>query len=115
MKSLLLMVATGLWFFVTAGNNLEFLSSAPAADVIYEDDAYDTDDSNVEFDKTLVVGIINNPPSESSYREANDMDMKRVFCASNGYDAYFFYSLKNDEQIEGAYRYIEEGVSLIIT
>ena len=46
----------------------------------------------------ISVGIVNNPPSESGYREANVEDFEKVFSAENGYDTQTFYSLKNDEQ-----------------
>ena len=44
------------------------------------------------------VGIINNDPNESGYRTANDADLKRVFTEENGYDASYYYSLRNDEK-----------------
>ena len=37
--------------------------------------------------ENLKVGIVNNPPSESGYREANVKDFEKVFSADNGYDA----------------------------
>ena len=50
----------------------------------------------------ITVGIVNNPPSESGYREANVKDFEKVFTAENGYEAKTFYSLKNDEQLNAA-------------
>ena len=50
----------------------------------------------------VTVGIVNNPPSESGYREANVKDFEAVFSAENGYVAKTFYSLKNDEQLSAA-------------
>ena len=41
----------------------------------------------------IKVGIVNNPPSESGYREANVKDFEKVFSAENGYEAKTFYSL----------------------
>ncbi|MBR5897652.1 MAG: sugar ABC transporter substrate-binding protein, partial [Lachnospiraceae bacterium] len=46
----------------------------------------------------IKVGVVNNPPSESGYREANVKDMEAVFSKENGYELKAFYSLKNDEQ-----------------
>ena len=57
----------------------------------------------------ITVGIVNNPPSESGYREANVKDMEKVFSAENGYSAKTFYSIKNDEQLNAAQQFITEG------
>ena len=34
----------------------------------------------------IKVGVVNNPPSESGYREANVKDMESVFSDANGYE-----------------------------
>ena len=60
------------------------------------------------------VGIINNPPSESGYREANVRDFETVFTAANGYDAMTFYSITNDEQLNAARQFITEGVDYLL-
>ena len=65
-------------------------------------------------DGPIKVGIINNDPSESGYRTANVNDLKATFSAENGYDAQFFYSLKNDEQIQAAQKYITDGVDYLL-
>lgn len=62
----------------------------------------------------IKVGIINNDPNESGYRTANDADMKRVFTEENGYDASFYYSLKNDEQIAAAQQMIQDEVDYLL-
>ena len=62
----------------------------------------------------ISVGIINNDPNESGYRTANDADLKRVFCEENGYDAQFYYSLKNDEQIAAAQQMIQDEVDYLL-
>ncbi len=62
----------------------------------------------------IKVGIINNDPNESGYRTANDADMKRVFTEANGYDAQFYYSLKNDEQIAAAQQMIQDEVDYLL-
>lgn len=71
---------------------------------------------NVSGDKgdTIKVGIINNDPNESGYRTANDKDMKAMFTKENGYDASFAYSLKNDEQIASAQKFIQDGVDYLL-
>ena len=62
----------------------------------------------------IKVGIINNDPNESGYRTANDKDMKNTFTEANGYDASFAYSLKNDEQITAAQKFIQDGVDYLL-
>lgn len=62
----------------------------------------------------IKVGIINNDPNESGYRTANDKDLKETFTEENGYDASFAYSLKNDEQITAAQKFIQDGVDYLL-
>ena len=62
----------------------------------------------------IKVGIINNDPNESGYRTANDKDMKNTFTKENGYDASFAYSLKNDEQIAAAQKFIQDEVDYLL-
>jgi len=62
----------------------------------------------------IKVGVINNPPSESGYREANVKDMESVFSQANGYELKTFYSLKNDEQLQAAQGFITEGVDYLL-
>lgn len=65
-------------------------------------------------DAKIKVGIINNDPNESGYRTANDKDLKAKFTSANGYDASFAYSLKNDEQIQSAQKFIQDGVDYLL-
>ena len=67
-----------------------------------------------EDDGLIKVGIINNDPNESGYRTANDADMKKMFTEANGYSASFAYSLKNDEQITAAQKFIQDGVDYLL-
>ena len=62
----------------------------------------------------IKVGIINNDPNESGYRTANDKDMKAMFTEENRYEASFAYSLKNDEQITAAQKFIQDGVDYLL-
>ena len=62
----------------------------------------------------IKVGIINNDPNESGYRTANVNDMKATFTEENGYDASFAYSLKNEEQIQSAQKFITDGVDYLL-
>ena len=62
----------------------------------------------------IKVGVVNNPPSESGYREANVKDMEKVFSAENGYELKTSYSLKNDEQLQAAQGFITEGVDYLL-
>ena len=59
-------------------------------------------------------GSINNAPNESAYRTANDADLKAMFTEENGYDASFAYSLKNDEQITAAQKFIQDEVDYLL-
>ena len=65
-------------------------------------------------DNLITVGVINNPPSESGYREANVNDFAAVFTKENGYDASFYYSIKNDEQLSAARQFITDGVDYLL-
>lgn len=62
----------------------------------------------------IKVGIINNDPNESGYRTANDKDLKATFTEANGYEASFAYSMKNDEQIAAAQKFIQDGVDYLL-
>jgi simple sugar transport system substrate-binding protein len=61
----------------------------------------------------ITVGIINNPPSESGYRTANDRDMKDVFTG-NGYAASFAYSIQFEEQLVAFNQFVTDGVDYIL-
>lgn len=62
----------------------------------------------------IKVGIINLDPNESGYRTANVRNMQETFTEANGYDAAFFYSQNNDEQIAQAQKYIQDGVDYLL-
>ncbi|MFA5658843.1 MAG: ABC transporter substrate-binding protein [Oscillospiraceae bacterium] len=72
------------------------------------------EDSKESKASLIKVGIINNDPNESGYRTANDKDMKATFTEANGYDASFSYSLKNDEQIAAAQKFIQDDVDYLL-
>ena len=75
----------------------------------------DTPATGGNDEQTLIkVGIINNDPNESGYRTANDKDMKATFTEENGYEASFAYSLKNDEQIAAAQKFIQDEVDYLL-
>ena len=83
------------------GNSGSAGNDAPAAD-------------NKGSGELIKVGIINNDPNESGYRNANDKDMKATFTEENGYEAHFAYSLKNDEQIAYAQQFIQDEVDYLL-
>ena len=62
----------------------------------------------------IKVGVVNNPPSESGYREANVKDMETVFSKENGYELKTSYSQKNDDQLQAAQGFITEGVDYLL-
>ena len=64
--------------------------------------------------KVIKVGIVNNPPSESGYREANVKNFEEVFSAENGYEPLTAYTLKNDEQLSAAQQFITDGVDYLL-
>lgn len=65
-------------------------------------------------DRLIRVGIINNNPNESGYRRANDNDLKAAFTEENGFDASFAYSLRNEEQITYAQKYIQDEMDYLL-
>jgi simple sugar transport system substrate-binding protein len=62
----------------------------------------------------IKVGIVNLPPEESGYRQANVEDMNAVFSAANGYDAKQTNTMDNSEQIAAAKGYIRDGVDYLL-
>ena len=60
------------------------------------------------------VGIVNLPPEESGYRQANVEDMNNVFSRANGYDAKQTNTMDNSEQIAAARGYIRDGVDYLL-
>jgi simple sugar transport system substrate-binding protein len=63
---------------------------------------------------TIKVGIVNLPPEESGYRQANVEDMNAVFSAANGYDMSQNNTADNSEQIAAAEGYIRDGVDYLL-
>ena len=97
--------------------------SAPASSTASTDTESTSDSASASTDTAadtsasgdlIKVGIINNDPNESGYRTANDKDMKNTFTEANGYEASFAYSLKNDEQITAAQKFIQDGVDYLL-
>jgi len=64
--------------------------------------------------KLIKVGIVNLPPEESGYRQANVEDMNNVFSRANGYDAKQTNTADNSEQIAAAQGYIRDGVDYLL-
>ena len=65
-------------------------------------------------DTLIKVGIVNLPPEESGYRQANVEDMNTVFSKANGYDAKQTNTGDNSEQIAAAQGYIRDGVDYLL-
>ncbi|MDR2506328.1 MAG: substrate-binding domain-containing protein [Oscillospiraceae bacterium] len=70
--------------------------------------------SSAGADELIKVGIINNPPSESGYRTANDNDFKAAFTQENGYDASFAYSILLEEQLAAFNQFVNDGADYIL-
>lgn len=95
-------------------DDAEPASTTQDADADADDaDADDAEEPAASGD-LIKVGIINNDPNESGYRTANVNDLKETFTEENGYDASFAYSLKNDEQITAAQKFIQDGVDYLL-
>ncbi|MBN2511260.1 MAG: substrate-binding domain-containing protein [Spirochaetales bacterium] len=62
----------------------------------------------------IKVGIVNLPPEESGYRQANVEAMNSVFSKENGYDAKQTNTGDNTEQIAAAKGYIRDGVDYLL-
>ncbi len=62
----------------------------------------------------IKVGIVNLPPEESGYRQANVEDMNNVFSKANGYDTKQTNTGDNSEQIAAAKGYIRDGVDYLL-
>jgi simple sugar transport system substrate-binding protein len=62
----------------------------------------------------IKIGIVNLPPEESGYRQANVEDMNNVFSKANGYDAKQTNTGDNSEQIAAAKGYIRDGVNYLL-
>ena len=95
----------------TASTDTESTSDSASAST---DTAADTAADTSASGELIKVGIINNDPNESGYRTANDKDLKEMFTEENGYEASFAYSLKNDEQITAAQKFIQDGVDYLL-
>ncbi|MDE6635497.1 MAG: substrate-binding domain-containing protein [Lachnospiraceae bacterium] len=89
-------------------------TEAPAADDNQTDEANTDDDASKGSDELIYVGVINNNPTESGYRTANDADLKEKFCEANGYKAEFVYGDKNEEQLERAQKLIQNGIDYLL-
>ncbi len=63
---------------------------------------------------SIKVGIVNLPPEESGYRQANVDAMNSVFSAEKGYDAKQTNTGDNSEQIAAAKGYIRDGVDYLL-
>ncbi|MBO4338176.1 MAG: substrate-binding domain-containing protein [Lachnospiraceae bacterium] len=83
----------------------------PSIDIKEPEEEITEDISNLE---TLRVGLVNNIPAESSYREANVKDFEEVFSSKNGYELEAYYSIYNDEQIDAARMLIAEGIDVLL-
>ncbi len=102
-----------LLFSLTLGLTA-FTGCGPAADNSSASNNGAPAGNNTSSGELIKVGIINNDPNESGYRNANDKDMKSTFCEANGYAASFAYSLKNEEQIAAAQTFIQNEVDYLL-
>jgi simple sugar transport system substrate-binding protein len=112
------LAATMVLGLTACGSAAADTAAAPAAEPAKEEAAAPAADAAAPAadasGELIKVGIINNDPNESGYRTANDKDLKETFCEANGYEASFAYSLKNDEQITAAQKFIQDGVDYLL-
>ena len=119
-KLISLLLCVGMVAAMAACGGKEAPVEAPVEEkeeaVVEEEPAVEEEEPAVEEEPAALikVGIINNDPNESGYRTANDADMKAMFTEENGYEASFAYSLKNDEQITAAQKFIQDGVDYLL-
>ena len=110
-----LMAATMVVGMTACGSKEEPKTDAPATEDQAEEPAAEDQAEEPAADGELIkVGVINNDPNESGYRTANVNDLKEKFTEANGYSADFAYSLKNDEQIAAAQKFIQDGVDYLL-
>lgn len=98
----------------TTGAAAEASTEAPKAEEPKEEEPKEEAAAPAASGELIKVGIINNDPNESGYRTANDADLKAMFTEANGYEASFAYSLKNDEQITAAQKFIQDEVDYLL-
>lgn len=70
--------------------------------------------TSVASEELIKVGIVNLPPEESGYRQANVEDMNEVFSIENGYDGKQTNTADNSEQMAAARGYIRDGVDYLL-
>ncbi|WP_028518690.1 substrate-binding domain-containing protein [Ruminococcus flavefaciens] len=85
-----------------------------AATTVADSGSEDNNGGGSSSGDLIKVGIINNDPNESGYRTANVNDLKATFTKENGFDASFAYSLKNEEQINAAQKFIQDEVDYLL-
>lgn len=64
--------------------------------------------------RMIKVGIINSPPIYSRYTKAQVEDFEKIFTEENGYMPSTYYSIKVEEQLDAASRFIKEGADYIL-
>ena len=76
--------------------------------------APDNTGSSESTDELIKIAIINNPPAESGYRQANVNDMLNTFTKENGFNTSLFYDLEHNQQLNAARNFISEGVDILL-
>ena len=112
--SALLVLTMVLAMAACGGSSAPAATQAPATEAPAAAEAPAAEAPAAEPAALIKVGIINNDPNESGYRTANDADLKKTFTKENGYDASFAYSLKNEEQIAAAQKFIQDEVDYLL-
>ena len=117
MKKIFAMAASTIMcgaLFAGCGGTSSSSNSGSSSDSSTPTTTSKTEDSGSSSDSLIKVGIINNDPNESGYRTAYVNDLKATFTKENGFDASFKYSLKNEDQIGFAQKFIQDEVDYLL-
>jgi simple sugar transport system substrate-binding protein len=116
-KSLLWIVVLLLSVSMVAMFSLVRCDKGGAAVAETEEETTEAEEETTEAaaeTELIKIGIVNLPPEESGYRQANVEDMDTVFSQENGYDAKQTNTADNSEQIAAATGYIRDGVDYLL-
>ncbi|MDD3628489.1 MAG: substrate-binding domain-containing protein [Actinomycetota bacterium] len=114
MLVLIISVSMVIGFAGCAGKAEEASEEPEAEEAAEEPEAEEVAEEEAAETELIKVGIVNLPPEESGYRQANVEDMNNVFSQANGYDAKQTNTADNSEQIAAAIGYIREGVDYLL-
>lgn len=107
--SLLLIMCLGVMLVACGENN-----AGSGGDTSTSDKTATGGAGSASSGEKIKIAIINNDPNESGYRTANVKNLEEKFTEANGYETSKFYSKKNDEQINAAQKFLQDGVDYLL-